>query len=152
MTLADEQRHRFVAAARALVGRDFRHRGRFRDGGGGDCVGVVVVAERAIGHEVTDRRRYGRNPANDGLREACESHFGPAVQGAPQAGDVALFAWWSDACHRTPNHVGILFDHPNGGLAVVHALAQHKRVIEHSLDADTRKRIVAVYRPWRAAE
>lgn len=148
MTYADEQRCRFIAAARALVGRPFRHRGRFENGRGGDCIGVVVVAERAIGHAVEDRTNYGKNPVNDGLREALTAHFGPAITGEPQAGDVVLFAWGNDA----PNHVGILFDHPNGGLAVVHALAQHKRVIEHRLDAATRARIVAVFRPsWGAA-
>lgn len=147
MTYADEQRCRFIAAARALVGRPFRHRGRFDDGRGGDCIGVVVVAERTIGHFVADRRDYGRNPVKDGLREELTAHFGPPVRDM-QAGDVALFAWGNDA----PNHVGILFDHPNGGLAVVHALAQNKRVIEHGLDAATRARIVAVFRPsWGAA-
>ena len=151
MTYADEQRCRFIAAARALVGRDFRHRGRFADGGGGDCIGVVVVAMAAAGRKAADRSDYSRNPVRDGLREACEAHFGLPITGDPQDGDVALFAWWSDASNRTPNHIGILFDHPNGGLAVVHALAQNKRVIEHTLDDHAKARVVAVFRPWGAA-
>jgi cell wall-associated NlpC family hydrolase len=143
--LTHDERMRFIAAARGLVGTPFRHRGRSLRGI--DCVGLVALALHAVEREVTDRRSYGRNPANDGLREVCEAHFGPPITDAPQAGDVPLFAWWDDVRNRTPNHVGILFDHPNGGLAVVHALAQNKRVIEHGLDDDARKRIVAVYRP-----
>lgn len=143
MTMTDDERRRFIQAARATVGAEFGHRQR---GPKFDCIGIVVHALAAVGREAADRSDYSRNPVRDGLREACEAHFGPPVSDM-QAGDVALFAWWSDTSNRTPNHVGVLFDHPNGGLAVVHALRQNKRVIEHGLDDDTRKRIVAAYRP-----
>jgi len=143
LTLAE--RGRFVASARNMVGTPFGHRGR--SARKVDCVGLVALALASVGRTVADRRSYGRNPVQDGLREVCEAHFGLPITDAPQAGDVALFAWGNTA----PNHVGILFDHPNGGLAVVHALAQNRRVIEHGLDAKTRQQIVAVYRPWSAA-
>ena len=147
IVLTDAQRVGFVASARSMVGVPFRHRGRSLRGV--DCVGLVALALASQGVSVEDRRSYGRNPERDGLREVCEAHFGLPVSGM-QAGDVALFAWWHDQRTRTPNHVGILFDHPNGGLAVVHALAQNKRVIAHRLDDFTRARIVAVYRPGGA--
>jgi cell wall-associated NlpC family hydrolase len=146
LTLAE--RGRFIASARNMVGTPFGHRGR--SARKVDCVGLVALALASVGRYVADRRSYGRNPENDGLREVCEAHFGPPVADM-RAGDVALFAW-DAGCNRTPNHVGILFDHPNGGLAVVHALKQNERVIEHGLDDATRALIVAVYRPWSAAE
>ena len=142
--LTDAERVGFIASARNLVGVPFRHRGRSRRGI--DCVGEVALALSAVGRTAEDRRSYGRNPANDGLREVCEAHFGAPVRDM-QAGDVPLFAWWDDTRNRDPNHVGILFDHPNGGLALVHALAQNKRVIAHRLDDFALARIVAVYRP-----
>lgn len=147
LTLAE--RERFIASARSRVGTPFRHIGRSTRGV--DCVGLVVLALAEVGREVADRRFYGRNPEKDGLREACVAHFGPPVRDM-QAGDVALLAW-VDAIHNARvNHVAVLFDHPNGGLAMVHALAQAKRVIEHRVDDVWRGRIVEVFRPWRAAE
>jgi cell wall-associated NlpC family hydrolase len=142
--LTDAERVGFVASARKLAGVPFRHRGRSLRGV--DCVGLVALALASVGRTVEDRRSYGRNPERDGLREVCESHFGTPVADM-QAGDVPLFAWWDDTRNRTPNHVGILFDHPNGGLALVHALAQNKRVIAHRLDDFALARIVAVYHP-----
>jgi len=142
MTMTADERRRFIAAARALVGAPFKHRGRSAEGV--DCVGLVVLALAAVGRGVADRDDYGRNPFRDGLREAAVAHFGEPVSDM-QAGDVVLFAWGRDE----PNHVGILFDRPAGGLAVVHALRQHKRVVEHGLSPDQRARIVAVFRPFK---
>lgn len=138
--LTDAERVRFIACARSMVGWRFRHRGRSVRGV--DCIGLVVLALSCVGRYVDDRDDYGRNPANDGLREALEAHFGPPVADM-RAGDVALFEWGKDE----PNHVGVLFDHPNGGLAIVHALAQAKRLIEHGLDDKSEARIAAVFRP-----
>lgn len=133
----------FIAAARDLVGVPFRHRGRSLRGV--DCVGVVALALATQGRTVQDRAHYGRNPANDGLREVCQAHFGNPVAEL-QAGDVALMAWHDDERNREPNHVGVLFDHPNGGLAMVHALSQNQRVIAHRLEAVHYARILEGYR------
>jgi cell wall-associated NlpC family hydrolase len=142
--LTDAERAGMIAAARALVGVPFRHRGRSLRGV--DCVGVVAMALATQGRGVEARAHYGRNPANDGLREVCQAHFGDPVAEL-QAGDVALLAWHDDERNREPNHVGVLFDHPNGGLAMVHALKQNNRVIAHRLEAQHFARIVEGYRP-----
>ena len=136
--LTEQERALFIAQARSMVGRRFGHRQR---GERVDCIGLVVLALRAVGWHAHDRDDYGRNPVRDGLREACVDHFGQPVRDM-RAGDVALFAWGNPQ----PNHVGILFDHPAGGLAVVHALAQRRRVIEHRLDEATAGRIIEVFR------
>jgi cell wall-associated NlpC family hydrolase len=141
--LTDAERAGFIAAARDLVGVPFRHRGRSLRGV--DCVGAVALALASQGRVVQDRAHYGRNPANDGLREVCRAHFGKPIK-TLRAGDVALMAWHDDTRNREPNHVGVLFDHPNGGLAMVHALSQNKRVIAHRLGAVHFARILEGYR------
>lgn len=142
--LTDAERAGMIAAARALVGVPFRHRGRSLRGV--DCVGMVALALASVGRVVQDRKHYGRNPANDGLRDVCRVHLGDPIAGL-RAGDVVLMAWHADVRNREPNHVGILFDHPNGGLAMVHALKQNQRVIAHGLAADHYARILEGYRP-----
>lgn len=142
--LTDAERAGFIAAARDLVGVPFRHRGRSLRGV--DCVGVVALALASQGRVVADRAHYGRNPVSDGLREVCREHFGEPVAEL-RAGDVALMAQHDDVRNREPNHVGVLFDHPNGGLAMVHALKQNQRVIAHILEAQHFARIVEGYRP-----
>jgi hypothetical protein len=144
--LTDAERAGFIAAARDLVGVPFRHRGRSLRGV--DCAGEVAVSLATQGRAVQDRAHYGRNPANDGLREVCRAHFGDPIPVAElRAGDVALMAHHADPRCREPNHVGVLFDHPNGGLAMVHALAQNQRVIAHRLEAQHYARILEGYRP-----
>lgn len=129
----------FIASARSMLGMPFRHRGRSLRGV--DCIGLVVLALQSVGRAITDRDDYSRNPANDGLRAALVAHFGPPVDDL-RAGDVLLLCWGKDE----ENHVGIVFAHPCGGFAIVHALAQARRVIEHGFDADD-PRIAGVFRP-----
>lgn len=130
----------FVAACRACVDVRFRHTGRSERGL--DCIGLIVHGLRAIGREVDDRTDYSRTPSGTSLRSALEHHFGRPVSD-PQPGDVALFRWGGDE----ENHVGVLFAHPLGGLAVVHALMQNRRVIEHRLEPQHAAMIAGVYRP-----
>jgi cell wall-associated NlpC family hydrolase len=131
---------RFVSACRACVGVRFRHTGRSERGM--DCLGLVATGLRAIGRDVDDRTDYSRTPQGNALRRALEAHFGPPVTD-PRAGDIALFRWGGSE----ENHVGVLFDHPQGGLAVVHALMQSRRVIEHRLEPHHLAMIAGVFRP-----
>lgn len=141
--LTPEERVQFVAAARVLLRTPFRHTGRTERGV--DCVGLVVVALRAVGREVDDRRDYGRNPVRDGLREVLVAHFGEPVADM-QPGDVALMRWHQDGETHLFNHVGIVTDYPLGGLALLHALHSNRAVVEHRLAGPWPRRIIEAYR------
>lgn len=141
--LTDAERVRFIACARSVVGAKFRHRGRGPNFF--DCVGHVKFALAAVGRFVLDRKHYGRHPEKDGLPVVCEEHFGPPVQ-SMQAADVVSMSWRQDADGPLTNHVGIIFDYPLGGFAIVHALASAGRVVEHRLSDEWIARIDAIYR------
>lgn len=131
----------FVAAGRALKGTPWRHRGRKT--WAIDCIGLIAVAASTAGFAFEDARYYGREPWDDQLRRGMRERFGnfmPPEQG--QAADVALIRWRGGE----PSHVGILGDHPHGGLTIIHAhnLAGVTECrIAHPFD----RVIVEVYRP-----
>jgi cell wall-associated NlpC family hydrolase len=130
-----------VAAVRRLVGTPFKHRGR--DERGIDCIGVVRFGLVAAGRDPADYRLYGREPEPDGerLRGVLRDHFGEPVSDL-QPGDVVLMRW-----HNLPNHVAVVGDYYLGGLSLIHALAQERRVVEQRLAGLWPKRIVEGYRP-----
>jgi cell wall-associated NlpC family hydrolase len=128
-----------VAAARALLGVPFRHRGRTRSGL--DCAGLLVLSYRAHGVELPDIRIYGREPHRNGLVRAVEAGFGPPVARGPEPGDVLLMRF-----EEEPHHLGIAGDYVYGGLSLIHAYGTAGKVVEHRLDDLWRGRIVAVYR------
>lgn len=139
--LSDAERGAFIAAARSLVGVPFKHCGRTR--AGIDCIGLVRFALLAVGHEVADDRKYGRHPEPEGLRlqATLRAHFGEPVSGF-QPGDVVLMRW-----AKLPNHVAVVGDYPYGGLSLIHAVAQERRVVEHRLAGVWPGRILEGYRP-----
>ena len=139
--LSDAERLAFIAAARGYLGVRFRHQGR--SGQGVDCAGLVAVCLRAIGREPADVEAYGREPLNQGLREMCVANFGePIPKDEMRPGDVALMRFRGE-----PSHVGIVTDYTYGGLALVHAFAQVKKVVEHRIDDEWLASIVEVFRP-----
>ena len=140
--LSAVERTGFLAAVRAKVGTPFGHRGRGRKL---DCVGLVAVGLQAVGREIEDRDHYGRDPVRDGLRDVLVAHFGEPVSDM-QPGDVVLMRWHEDGVPLF-NHVAIVADYYLGGLSLIHALAQDKRVIETRLADPWPRRIVEVYRP-----
>lgn len=132
----------FIEGARQLKGARWRHRGR--KPWAVDCVGLVVLAGKHAGLNTGDESRYGREPWEDRLRDGLRDRFGGPVTDW-RAGDIALIRWR----HGEPSHLGIIADHPNGGLSLIHAHNLHG-VVECSLSGPYRSCIVEVYRPWPA--
>lgn len=133
MTVVDE--------ARKLLGARWQHQARSPQAV--DCLGLLVLAERATGRVVADRTNYGRIPTRAELEQGLAAHYGPPVTDELQEGDKVLI--------RLPhspeaNHVGIVGSGPNG-LTLIHAWSGGLcQVTEHRLSDPWRRRIVAVYR------
>lgn len=140
--LTDDERLTFIAAARvhAKARTRFKHCGRSKFGL--DCVGLIAVGLIAVGRRVEDRKRYGRSPEDDRLREAMRLHFGMPITDDPRPGDVPLMRW-----DIRPQHVGLLGDYVHGGLSLIHADAMFGAVVEHSFCGDWIARTIEVYRP-----
>lgn len=123
--------------ARAWIGTPFRHQGRAAHGL--DCVGLVVLACAAVGRPVDDVTSYGRDP-HAGL---LEQHLGAALRRVarePRPGDVVACAF-----PAVVRHVGIVGEHPLGGLSLIHTWSRVGRVVEHVFDAQWRRRVRGVY-------
>lgn len=129
----------FVAEARKLKGTRWRHRGR--KPWAVDCIGLVALAGSAAGLLAADEEGYGREPWEDRLRIGCRARWGEPVQD-PQPGDIALFRWGAGE----PSHMGILGDHPDGGLTLIHA-HNIQGVVEGRLAGKMAAQLVEVFRP-----
>ena len=132
-----------VAHARSMIGVAWRHQGR--KPWAVDCAGLVVLSFAAAGWPGAgdSPARYGREPWDDMLRRTLVGHFGaPLEAGEWQAGDVPLFRWG----RGEPTHVGIIADHPRGGLSIIHA-SNRPGVVEVQLIGRLRECVIEVYRP-----
>lgn len=141
-----------VEIARSYLGTKWVHQGRARHGL--DCIGLLVKAYAAYGiRDVTD---YSRDPSGGLLERHVREQFGPAVAAGTRArpvdrsllqpGDVVLMAF-----PHVVRHVGIVGDHPAGGLSLIHTSSDAKRVGEHSLSDDVLRLVRFVHRMERAA-
>lgn len=139
--LTAEESAALIAACRSQMGKPFGHmkRGPRQF----DCAGLLLWAMASIGRPVNDIAVYGREPHKDGLRENMIFNLGPPVpKESMRAGDMVLMRFDGE-----PRHVGLLTDHPAGGLALIHTHAHIKRVSEHRLDAYWAGCITEVWRP-----
>ena len=131
-----------VAHARSMIGVPWRHQGR--KPWAVDCLGLVELSllhARWPGAVATPAR-YGREPWDDQLRRGLREHFGPPVEGEWLPGDVPLLRWRK----AEPSHVGILAEHPLGGLSIIHA-SNRPGVVEVQLIGCLRECVIEVYRP-----
>lgn len=131
-----------VGFARSLLGTPFHHQGR-KPGVGIDCAGVPIVVARALSlvppdFDVAD---YPAVPDGSSLRAYCEAHMKRWPWEEP--GGVVLVAWKDGP----PQHLGIVADHPDGGLSIIHADSlRQKCVIETRLEWGRYMRRVQAYR------
>lgn len=131
----------FVEEARKLKGTPWRHRGR--KPWALDCLGLVAVAGSRAGLIATDVKGYGRDPWDDQLRRGCREQFGePVPLELARPGDLAIFRWAAGE----PSHIGILGDHPDGGLSLIHS-HNINGVVECTLAGKYAGCLVEVYRP-----
>jgi cell wall-associated NlpC family hydrolase len=126
----------FVAQARTMLGVPFRHQGRGATGV--DCVGVPVLAAKALRLGDFDVRAYLRTPHDGSLQSALTAAGCVPCELMP--GAIALMRW----DHRWPQHVAVVTDHQHG-LGLLHAYSTVGRVVEHRIDAAWRRRIVSVW-------
>lgn len=138
-----EERLAAIAAARGFLGVRWGHHGRGRRL---DCLGMVHAAARAVRPSIPDLPTdYGRLPHSGTLRARMCEWLGEPVQREPVPGDVVSWHLAGDE-----NHVGLVTDHPDYGIGLIHSYAltaggQGGKVIEHGIDAKERRRIVEVW-------
>ena len=139
----DAERLAAIAAARTLIGVRWGHHGR---GHRLDCLGMVHKAARSVRPWLPDLPTdYGRTPYRGTLHARMREWLGDPVQREPRPGDVVAYVLAGD-----PNHVGLVTDHPDYGIGLIHSHALTAggaggKVIEHGIDAKERRRIVEVF-------
>ena len=137
-----------VTHARGMIGVPHRHQGR--KPWAVDCIGLVEVSLRATGWTPAAEMpaSYGREPWDDRLRKGLQAHFGDPITSEWRPGDVPLFRWGKGE----PTHVGIIANHPHGGVSIIHA-STRRGVIETLLAGRLLDCVIEVYRPeWPADE
>jgi NlpC/P60 family putative phage cell wall peptidase len=147
-------RTEIVAEARSWVGTPFHHQGRVKKAGC-DCIGMVLGALHNVGARsrardeagnvvpftAFDRTDYSPDPNSDRLEHTLDEHLIEIPVASIRKGDVLLFK-----IIHLPQHVGIVGDHPSGGLSLIHAYSPAGKVVEEPLGKMWLTRVIAAYR------
>lgn len=134
-----------VAGARSWIGTRWQHQGCVK-GVGVDCVGLIGGVALALGlpgatewRDAPAWHQYGRKPDPATLLAGCDALMDRIAVDQAREGDVLVLQF-----NAGPQHFAIVSsDDPP---AIVHALAQARKVAEARLDETWRRRIVRAYR------
>lgn len=124
-------RQAIVDAARRYLGVRYRHQGRSL--AGMDCAGLIVRVAQDLGIKAIDMEGYGRTPDGNALKETLGSQAIPVR--FHHRGDILLMRFDSD-----PQHLAIVTEY-----GMIHSYAGARKVVEHRIDEQWAKRIVAAY-------
>jgi hypothetical protein len=133
----------FVSTVRSYVGTPTHHQGRL-PGVGMDCPAPAICAmwEHGIKPRTWDITGYKGFGDGREIRAYCDEHLIPIEQADLQPADVLLVGW----AKGPPTHLGVVFEHPLGGLAMVHAdNFRAKAVSETRVKFGRAMRFVAAY-------
>lgn len=135
-----------VACARGWIGTRFHHQGRLKKSdthkGGVDCLGLLIGVAEELNLPFTeyDEISYSHYPDTQRLRDNLAS----AMQEIPieniEIGDILLLN-----VDGNPQHLAIVSELA-GELAIIHAYAPARGVVEHILDKWWKERVVAIFR------
>lgn len=143
---------RIIACARGWLGTRFHHQGRLKKtaghNGGVDCLGLLTGIARELdlhdAHGVPlaslDKTDYGHLPDGHALHEGLSRALIPVPLADIQPGCILLIA-----LEEVPRHLAIATDYPPG-TGMIHAYAQARKVVEHTLDGWWRERVWACFR------
>lgn len=135
------KREDIVAKAREYIGTPYEHQKRIK-GIAIDCAGVPVGVAVELGLVIEDYTSYAREPNPPLMRSYLDRNLVRVNKSDMQIGDVAWIKYT-----KSPQHLAIIGNHPNGGFTLIHADSLLlSKVIEHSLDKTWLDRIVAVWR------
>jgi hypothetical protein len=156
------ERAAFIRCIRSYINVPFGHQGR--KPWKLDCVGAVDVSMQGLARNVPftedpvgafvrewDGRptqgveAYGKEPFQAQLERVLLLNLGEPVDDSPRAADVVLMRFRGE--QGAPRHVGVITDHPDGGLRLVHSDSAVKRVTEHGFRASWPRFVCAVFRP-----
>lgn len=132
------KRDDFVKTCRGYLDTPFRHQGRL-PGVGLDCAGVAVCAARECGEEVADFLAYSRLPSSAVFLETIGKSCDRIRLSESLPGDLLVFEF--DA---NPQHLAILTE--ASPMYIIHAYTPARKVVEHILDEQWKKKIRAVFR------
>lgn len=128
--------NQIISLARATLGTAYQHQGRIL-GVGFDCIGVAIYIADQLGLSYVDMPAYGATPHKGLLQRMVEAQ--PCLERINASEPGCLFVMEFMKGH--PQHIAIFT-----GDTVIHCASNTGRVVEHRLDADTQRQIVATYR------
>lgn len=130
-------REKIVVEARTWIDTPFHHQGRVKSVGV-DCAGVVGMTGAALGLlDVNDiPKDYAKQPNANAMTKVLDEKMTRIPVSEATIGDVLHFAF-----DREPQHVAIISD-----IGIIHAYAQARKCVEHSLDDTWKSRIRGAYR------
>lgn len=123
-----------ITTARTCLGTPFHHQGRL-PGVGLDCIGLIVVALKAVGIEVRDRTDYSPRPDGKSLIAALIDH-GAVPKSEIEAGDILVFRY-----DNQPQHVALATSDDS----MIHAFAPAGEVVETLIGDYWKRRLVGIY-------
>jgi cell wall-associated NlpC family hydrolase len=142
-----------VQEARKWIGTRFHHQGRTKSSdlskGACDCLGLLIGIAKSLQLKARDGRlleqfdekEYGHYPEGIKLIKELNNALFLIDNKNISFGDVLLMKM-----ENTPQHVALVCDYTAGGYGIIHAYAAMRKVVEHRLDEQWERRVVAAYR------
>ena len=132
-----------VAEARTWLGTPFHHQASVK-GAGCDCIGVIKGVGTALklvdydpaSPEAQAFANYSMLPNSRRMREGLATWLVEIPVAEATLADIYFMAWG-----REPQHVALITDK-----GIIHSYSGVGKVVEHALDEDWKRRIVASYR------